>query len=117
MTIEQAASTVGISAGHLSRVERAQVGVRLPVVKLPLSTYGADAETTAYLIEVAKEASQRGWWHKYGGSIPSGYATYIGFETDAQQMWNFEATAVPGLFQTDGLRAGDVPGCRIPLLR
>lgn len=100
MTIEHAAAVVGISTSHLSRVERAQVGVRLPVVKLLLSTYNADAATSAYLTEVAKEATTRGWWHKYVGSIPEQYVTYIGFEAEAEQIWNFEASAVPGLLQT-----------------
>lgn len=100
LTIEQASAAVGISASHLSRVERAQVGVRLPVVKLLLSTYDADARTVAHLTDVAKEATVRGWWQKYAGSIPEQYATYIGFEAEAEQIWNFEAAAVPGLLQT-----------------
>src|SRR5512142_3239299 len=75
MTIEQAAGSAGISASHLSRVERAQVGVRLPVVKVLLNSYGADADVVAYLVEVAKEATQRGWWQLLG-SLPDPYATY-----------------------------------------
>lgn len=101
MTIEQAAESAGISMSHLSRVERAHVGVRLPVVKVLLATYGADAETVAYLTEVAKEASQRGWWHKYVSSIPEQYATYIGFEAEADQVWSYDASTVPGLLQTE----------------
>ncbi len=101
LTIEAAAATVGISTSHLSRVERAHVGVRLPVVKLLLSTYNADPGTVAYLTSVAKEATTRGWWHSYAGSIPEQYATYIGFEADASQIWDFETTAIPGLLQTE----------------
>ena len=101
MTIEAASTAVGISASHLSRVERAQVGVRLPVVKLLLSTYSADASTSAYLTDIAKEATVRGWWHTYVGSIPERYATYIGFEADAAQIWNYETATVPGLLQTE----------------
>ena len=101
MTIEQAAASAGISMSHLSRVERAQVGVRLPVVKVLLATYGADADTVAYLSGVAKEASQRGWWHQYAGSIPEQYATYIGFEAEADQVWSFDANTMPGLLQTE----------------
>lgn len=86
---------------HLSRVERAQVGVRLPVVKVLLATYGADAETTAYLTGVAKEASRRGWWHRYVGAIPEQYATYIGFEAEAEQIWSYDANTMPGLLQTE----------------
>ncbi len=100
MTIEQASTAVGISASHLSRVERAQVGVRLPVVKLLLSTYEADARTVTHLTDAAREATTRGWWQKHAGSIPEQYATYIGFEAEAEQIWNFEASAVPGLLQT-----------------
>jgi hypothetical protein len=75
--------------------------VRLPVVKLLLSTYGADDDTATYLTEVAKDGATRGWWHKYVGSIPEHYATYIGFEAEADQIWNFEAATVPGLLQTE----------------
>lgn len=101
MTIEQASATVGISASHLSRVERAQVGVRLPVVKLLLSTYEADAAIGTYLTGIAKDASTRGWWHRYVGSIPEQYATYIGFEAEAEQIWSYDASTMPGLLQTE----------------
>jgi len=101
MTLEQAATAAGISSSHLSRVERALVGVRTPVVKVLLAAYGADAETTSHLVEVAKDASQRGWWHKYVGSIQEKYATYIGFEAEADQIWSFNASIMPGLLQTE----------------
>ncbi|WP_239126802.1 helix-turn-helix domain-containing protein [Asanoa siamensis] len=102
MTIEDAARRAGISPSHLSRVERALVGVRVPVVKALLTTYGTSAATVASLVEVAESASQRGWWHRYAGSIPDEYATYIGFESDAARIWNFELISVPGLMQTEG---------------
>jgi hypothetical protein len=100
MTIEQAANTAGISASHLSRVERAQVGVRLPVVKVLLSTYGADPDMAGYLVEVAKEATQRGWWQLVR-SLSDPYSTYIGFEAEAAQIWSFDASIMPGLLQTE----------------
>ncbi|MDW5325351.1 helix-turn-helix transcriptional regulator [Plantactinospora sp. WMMB334] len=102
MTIEEAAANAGISPSHLSRVERALVGVRVPVVRALLMTYGADAPTVANLVEVAQTATQRGWWHRYAGSIPDDYATYIGFESDASRIWNFELISIPGLMQTEG---------------
>jgi transcriptional regulator with XRE-family HTH domain len=101
LTIEQAAGAAGISMSHLSRVERAQVGVRVPAVKVLLGAYGVDADTVAHLAGVAKDASQRGWWHQYVGSIPEPYATYIGFEAEATQVWGFDASTMPGLLQTE----------------
>lgn len=101
MTIEDAAARAGISPSHLSRVERALVGVRVPVVRALLATYEANASTVANLVEVAQTATQRGWWHRYAGSIPDEYATYIGFESDASRIWNFELISIPGLLQTE----------------
>jgi transcriptional regulator with XRE-family HTH domain len=101
MTIEQAAEAAGVSMSHLSRVERALVGVRLPVVKVLAAAYGADAETVRTLIAITKEAGQHGWWHKFGGSLPSGYATFIGFESDAIEIQSFDTSMVPGLLQTE----------------
>ncbi|WP_434742450.1 helix-turn-helix domain-containing protein [Micromonospora sp. SH-82] len=101
MTIEDAAASAGISPSHLSRVERALVGVRVPAVRALLQTYGANASTMTSLIEVAQTATQRGWWHRYAGSIPDEYATYIGFEADAARIWNFELISIPGLMQTE----------------
>jgi hypothetical protein len=101
MTIEEAAASAGISPSHLSRVERALVGVRPPVVRALLTTYGANASLIASLMEVAQTATQRGWWHRYASSIPDKYATYIGFESDASRIWNFEVISIPGLLQTE----------------
>lgn len=110
LTIEQAAASAGISASHLSRVERALVGVRLPVVKALLGTYDADEGTARYLVKVAQEASQRGWWHSYVGSIPEQYATYIGFEAEAEQIWSFDANTIPGLLQTEAYTRAVIQG-------
>lgn len=101
MTIEDAAASAGISPSHLSRVERAMVGVRVPVVRALLSTYGANPSAVTSLVELAQTATQRGWWHRYAGSIPDKYATYIGFESEASRIWNFEVISVPGLLQTE----------------
>lgn len=101
LTIEDAARSAGISMSHLSRVERAHVGVRVPAVKALLGAYEADAETAIQLIDIAREATQRGWWHRHARAIPDEYATYIGFEADASQIWNFEVISIPGLLQTE----------------
>lgn len=100
LTIEQAAKAAGISGGHLSRVERAQVRVRVPVVMSLLVSYGADAATIEHLTEVARQALLRGWWHQYG-SISERYATYIGFEAEATEIWSADVTTLPGLLQTE----------------
>lgn len=100
LTIDQAAKAAGISPSHLSRSENAVVGVRVLVVKALLATYGADPATTEYLVSVARDAGQRGWWQNYSGAISEQYVTYISFESEAVAIHNFEATVMPGLLQT-----------------
>lgn len=101
LTMAQAAEQVGISPSHLSRVERAEVGVSVPVVKGLLAAYSAEPETVQHLTIVAKEATKRGWWQQYAGAISADYATYIGFEAGADQIWSFDATTLPGLLHTE----------------
>lgn len=99
MTIEQAAKVVGISGPHLSRVERAQVGVRLIVVKALLAAYEADPQTVEELTEIASTAGKRGWWHDFSLNRP--YATLIGFEGAARLIRTYEPLIIPGLLQTE----------------
>jgi transcriptional regulator with XRE-family HTH domain len=58
MTIEEAAASAGISPSHLSRVERALVGVRVPAVRALLNTYGANASAVT---KPVGRSSVRNW--------------------------------------------------------
>jgi hypothetical protein len=49
---------------------------------------------------MARTGKQRGWWAKYG-DLPSSYRQYIGLESAASEIQNFETLVVPGLLQTD----------------
>lgn len=100
LTIEQAAKAVGISSAHLSRIERAQTGVRLVVVKGLLIAYDAPVETVEELTEITRTAGQRGWWHDFALNRP--YATLIGFESAATTVRTYEPLIIPGLLQTEG---------------
>ncbi|WP_431726945.1 helix-turn-helix domain-containing protein [Verrucosispora sp. TAA-831] len=100
MSIEGAAKAAGISGPHLSRIERARVGVRVPVVKLLLQTYRADAGTIEEMVEIAGIKGDRGWWHDFP-SINRPYQTLIGFEAVASTIRNYEPFIVPGLLQTE----------------
>jgi transcriptional regulator with XRE-family HTH domain len=104
LTIEQAAKAAGVSGPHLSRIERARVGVRLPAVKLLLQTYQADAETVEELTDIASTSGERGWWHDFGITRP--YQTLISFESAATALRNYEPLIVPGLLQTGDYARG-----------
>ena len=71
------------------------------MVRSLLLAYGADESLTATLIQLAREANQRGWWHQYGGAIPDWFEIYVGLEDEATELRLFQIQLVPGLLQAE----------------
>jgi hypothetical protein len=62
---------------------------------------------------LAREGKQRGWWSRYADIVSGAYATYIGFESEATELRDYETLWIPGLLQTEeyarALFSGDHP--------
>ena len=52
-----------------------------------------------YLITLAKEGRERGWWHAYRDMLSEEYSTYIGLEAGAETLFTFDQV-INGLLQT-----------------
>ena len=100
MTLEQVASSTDIATSTLSRIETAQIGAKPVNVRALLSLYGVTGEDAEALVQLARDARQRGWWHAYSGVISAEYADYIALEAEAVTVLNYEPTIMPGLLQT-----------------
>ncbi|MGH8795391.1 MAG: helix-turn-helix domain-containing protein [Stackebrandtia sp.] len=101
MNLEKAAKEAGISQSHLSRIEHAQVGTSIPTIRSLLMTYGVIGGQSAELVDIAKGANEKSWWHSYADVINEQYATYIGLESDASELRLFEPLLIHGLLQTE----------------
>jgi transcriptional regulator with XRE-family HTH domain len=98
---ERAADVIEVSASTLRRIESGRVGIKGPALTALLNEYGVDdPELRETLLSMAREGKQRGWWAKFG-DLPQVYRQYIGLESAADQMQNFETIVVPGLLQTE----------------
>jgi transcriptional regulator with XRE-family HTH domain len=98
---ERAADVIEVSASTLRRIESGRVGIKSPALTALLDEYGVtDAELRETLLSMAREGKRRGWWAKFG-DLPQAYRQYIGLESAADQMQNFETIVVPGLLQTE----------------
>jgi transcriptional regulator with XRE-family HTH domain len=97
LTIDQVADRLECSDSKISRIETAHVGVTPRDVRDMLELYGVAGEQRDQLVQIAREARQRGWWHAYGDTKES---TYVGLEVAAASIRSFQAQVVPGLFQT-----------------
>ncbi len=58
-----------------------------------------DPKLRAEILQLAKEADRPGWWSG-ANAISRSLATYVGFESAARQVQDFQTVVVPGLLQT-----------------
>jgi transcriptional regulator with XRE-family HTH domain len=103
LTIERASEMTGKAASHVSRIERAEAGASVATVEKLLTAYAVAPGVRTHLLQVAREAGQRGWWQhaRYREAVMGPYATLIGFESAATSIKTFEPTLMPGLLQTE----------------
>lgn len=96
LTIEQVAEALECSRSKISRMETGQVSASPRDVRDMLEIYNVRGERQVALVEVAREAKKKAWWHEYDERIVS----YIGMEAAAASIRQYEALIVPGLLQT-----------------
>lgn len=97
-TIDQVAERLNCSASKISRIETGQSGVSSREVRDILAAYQVEGDQAEALVEMAREAKQRGWWQLYGTVLTS---AYVGLEAAATELRSFEPLVIPGLLQTE----------------
>lgn len=100
LTLDHAARELGVARSTMSRMENAQVSVRPGDVRTLLELYGVEPADVAALVQVARDARQRGWWQAYSDVLPGWFEVYVGLEQAASEISTFELVLVPGLLQT-----------------
>ncbi|HEV8651715.1 MAG TPA: helix-turn-helix transcriptional regulator [Actinomycetes bacterium] len=98
LTIDQVAKALECSDSKVSRIETGRVGATPRDVRDMLALYQVSDEQRDALIQIAREARQKGWWHEYG-DVPI-VPAYIGLEVAAASVRLFEPLVVPGILQT-----------------
>jgi hypothetical protein len=63
-----------------------------------LEVYGITGPPADDLVQVAREARQKGWWHLYGTVLTG---AYVGLEAAASAISTWEAQVIPGLLQIE----------------
>ncbi len=101
LTRETIVERTGINAATLYRIEHGRVRPQTRTLRTLLDLYGADQEQQAELVALLRDARQRGWLHAFQSELPEHYTTYIGFEGEADSVWDYESLFLPGLLQTE----------------
>jgi transcriptional regulator with XRE-family HTH domain len=89
------------SPSKISRYERARTGLRPREVERLLDYYQITGPRRALLLELAEDATQKGWWEEFGDSLSDDYKQFIGFEHEAASIAIWHVDVVTGLLQTE----------------
>jgi transcriptional regulator with XRE-family HTH domain len=100
-THSQTARAMDFSISKIIRIESGQVGVSTNDLRALLGYYGVAEEQARDLLEIAQVARQASRWDPYKDVVSQEFLTYLGYESSASVIRNFEPTVVPGLLQTE----------------
>jgi len=97
LTIEDVAGRMDCSASKISRIETGHSGVTPRDVRTLLDIYEVVGPEGDELVQIARDARQKGWWHPYSNVLTS---AFVGLEAEASAIRAYEQQVVPGLLQT-----------------
>jgi transcriptional regulator with XRE-family HTH domain len=101
LTQEEVATQLDWHPTKVMRIETGRTAPHPNDVRVMLGVYGVqDAAATAGLLKLAKDARQRGWWYSYHDVLPTRFEFFLGLESEADMIRDFEFAIIPGLLQT-----------------
>lgn len=100
VSFEDAARAIEVTPLTVRRIEKAEVGLRIPYVRELLHTYGVPESEVEDFLSMAREANQPGWWYSYRDVLPDWFSAYVSLESEASVIRLYEPHYVPGLLQT-----------------
>ena len=98
---EEVARRLEWSTSTLFRIETGRSRPQPGNVRALLELYGVTGPERDGLIQLARDARKPGWWHSFRDVLSNPYEVYIGLESGAATIRNFEPLTVPGLLQTE----------------
>lgn len=99
-SLKEAASWTGLREGTISKMENGKQAIMPRNVRLLCQFYDVGAPRSDLLVRLADEANQRGWWDFYSDTMPDWFEQFVGLESDATELWNYNPSVVDGLLQT-----------------
>jgi transcriptional regulator with XRE-family HTH domain len=98
VTIDVVAERLGCSPSKVSRIETGHTSATPRDVKDMLDIYGINGIESEELVQISREARQKGWWHPFSTVLTG---AYVGLEAAARSIRAYEQQVIPGLLQTD----------------
>jgi transcriptional regulator with XRE-family HTH domain len=89
------------SQSKLIRIESGAVNISTNDLRALLGYYEVDSARIGALVELARAAREVPRWNIYKDVASPEYTTFLGYESSASVIRNFEPLLVPGLLQTE----------------
>ncbi|MFI9722639.1 helix-turn-helix domain-containing protein [Streptomyces sp. NPDC052396] len=112
LSFQDAGQALDVTHATVRRMEKAEVGLKIPYVEKLLHLYGVHNQTEIEgFLALAREANRPGWWHRFRDVLPEWFSAFVSLEGEANVIRAYEPHYVPGLLQTEDytravLRAG-----------
>ena len=101
MEREEVADYLDCKLPKISKIETGKLALSSAELRLLAILFELSRDDADQLLEVGREARKQGWWTSFGDAVPSWLKDYVGLESDAGQIDNYEAELVHGLLQTE----------------
>lgn len=102
MTQKDVAVAMDWHPSKLIRIEAGAVRITINDLKVLLAHYGVvDQERIGELVRTARSARERSWWEAHRHVASPQFIQFLGYESSAQIIRNYEPILVPGLLQTE----------------
>jgi transcriptional regulator with XRE-family HTH domain len=112
LTLQEVGDRLGWSRATASRLETGQTRPKYGDVADLLDMYGMTGAQRDALVELARQAGQRGWWTAY---VDVFTGSYVGFEDESSEIRTWDSQLIHGLLQTeDYARAVITAGRMLP---
>lgn len=110
VTIDIVADRLGCSPSKVSRIETGHTSATPRDVKDMLDVYGIAGPESDELVQIAREARQKGWWHPYSTVL---VGAYVGLEAAARSIRAYEQQVIPGLLQSEDYALAMIGAARL----
>ena len=100
-TQRETAGAMDWSMSKLIRIETGDVRVSTNDLRALLAYYEVSTERVDQLVDVARAAREPVRWSRYRDVASPEYLAYLGYESSAAIIRNFEPVLIPGLLQTE----------------
>jgi transcriptional regulator with XRE-family HTH domain len=97
LTLDEAARKLEFSASKLGRIENAEQGVDIHVVRSMLDLFDVGGDRWNETVQLVRDARKKPWYANY---LKVGDYGYVVYEADADQVQEWAPNVVPGLLQT-----------------